>query len=177
MLAANRSGVERWADVQRRHDEAQALLARHAQSNEDLQARLAEYKELNAQQEASWQQRCEQLVRERDATVDTLRAASERAMHLLKADCDQRLSDLQAQCKADLTQLDGLRREALAKADSHKSRHTKLSAQLADLKDVLQLAVTADQRKDALVEEVRASARTAKEQLDKDREELTKGQE
>lgn len=54
VINQSKSGVERWTDIQRRYEDTQALLARQTQINEDLQAKLAEYKSLNAQLEYSW---------------------------------------------------------------------------------------------------------------------------
>ena len=66
--------------------------------------------------------------------------------------------------------VDGLRKEALASAESYKSRYHKVQAQISELKEVLQMAVDADSRKDALVDEVRASAKEARDKLEKERE-------
>jgi len=66
--------------------------------------------------------------------------------------------------------VDGLRKEALASAESYKSRYHKAQAQISELKEVLQMAVDADSRKDALVDEVRASAKEARDKLEKERE-------
>lgn len=91
-------------------------------------------------------------------------------MTILKAEYDKKISELQLQCKEDITKIDMLRKEALAKADSQKVKYQKAMGQLNELKEVLQMAADADTRKDALVEEVRASAKEAKERLEKERE-------
>jgi hypothetical protein len=80
------------------------------------------------------------------------------------------VSELQSQFKEDLLRVDGLRKEALASAESYKSRYHKVQAQISELKEVLQMAVDADSRKDALVDEVRASAKEARDKLEKERE-------
>ena len=48
---------------------------------------------------------------------------------------------------------------------------------MAELKDVLQLAADADQRKDALLEELRVGARDAKERVERERAELGRDRE
>jgi hypothetical protein len=45
------------------------------------------------------------------------------------------------------------------------------------LREVLQLAADADQRKDALIEEIRAGAGAAKERVDRDRQAVDKDKE
>lgn len=65
----------------------------------------------------------------------------------------------------------------MASAETYKSKLHKAQGQLSELKEVLQMAVDADARKDALVEEVRASAKEAREKLDKEREALLREKE
>lgn len=50
--------------------------------------------------------------------IETLKNGTERAMTILKAEYDKKISELQLQCKEDITKIDMLRKEALAKADS-----------------------------------------------------------
>ncbi len=70
-----------------------------------------------------------------------------------------------------------MRREAVTKAEQAKGKYQRAFGQLGELKEVLQMAAEADQRKDALIEEIRMSAREAKERNDREREALTKEQE
>jgi hypothetical protein len=56
------------------------------------------------------------------------------------------------------------------RAELYKHKYQKAASQITELKEVLQMAADADQRKDALVDEVRASARDAKDKLDRDRD-------
>jgi len=106
-----------------------------------------------------------------------LKAGSERALAVIKGDNDKRIAELQAQFKEDLLKLDGLRKDAVASADKYKAKLHKAQTQLGELKEVLQMAVDADARKDALVEEVRASAKEAREKLDKERDGVMKEKE
>jgi hypothetical protein len=65
-----------------------------------------------------------------------------------------------------------MRTHLQCKYDGLKQKYTKAHQTIAELKEVLQLAADADQRKDALIEEIRAGAREAKERLERDRETL-----
>ena len=56
----------------------------------------------------------------------------------------------------------------MQRAELYKHKYQKAASQITELKEVLQMAADADQRKDALVDEVRASARDAKDKLDRD---------
>jgi hypothetical protein len=47
-LNANKSGVERWGDMQRKYEETAALLNKQMQVNEDLNQNLVKLKELNS---------------------------------------------------------------------------------------------------------------------------------
>ena len=58
----------------------------------------------------------------------------------------------------------------MQRAELYKHKYQKAASQITELKEVLQMAADADQRKDALVDEVRASARDAKDKLDRDRD-------
>jgi len=78
------------------------------------------------------------------------------------------------QCKEDITRIEGMRRDAVTKAEQAKSKYQRACGQLGELREVLQMAAEADQRKDALIEEIRMSAREAKERNDREREALTK---
>jgi hypothetical protein len=102
-----------------------------------LQNKLAEYKALNQQLEYSWQHKLEQAQLEREVIIDTLKAGSERALAVIKGDNDKRVAELQAQFKEDLLKLDGLRKEAVASAETYKAKLHKAQAQLGELKEVL----------------------------------------
>ncbi len=58
-----------------------------------------------------------------------------------------------------------------------KAKYGKAHEAIAELKEVLQLAADADQRKDALIEEIRAGARDSKERLERERAELNRDRE
>lgn len=96
VINQSKTGVERWTDIQRRYEDSQALLQRQTQINEDLQAKLAQYKSLNQQLEYSWQHKLEQAQLEREVIIDTLKAGSERALAVIKGDNDKRVAELQA---------------------------------------------------------------------------------
>jgi hypothetical protein len=58
-----------------------------------------------------------------------------------------------------------------------KAKYAKAHETIVELKEVLQLAADADQRKDALIEEIRAGAREAKERVQRDKEEVDRDRE
>ncbi|TNV86320.1 hypothetical protein FGO68_gene14015 [Halteria grandinella] len=172
LIATNKEGVERWSDIQKKYEDSQAALARQAQINEDLQNKLSEYKMLTTQAEYSWQQKYQQAQQEKEMIVETIKAGSEKALHVMKSENERRLTELQAQCKEDVLRIDGLRKEALSKCDQYKAKYQKSLSQLAELKDVLQLAADADSRKDAIIEEIKVSAAQACTKLDQERDQL-----
>lgn len=65
-----------------------------------------------------------------------------------------------------------MRREVQARAEHYKAKQGKAVAQLAEVQEVLKLAAEADSRKEALLEEVRASARQARERAEAERDAL-----
>ena len=93
---------------------------------------------------------------------------------MVKQEFEKKVAEMQRSFKEDILKVDGLRKEALSKAESFKGKYAKAAAQIVELKEVLQMAADADMRKDALVEEVRASAKEAKEKLDRERDLLTR---
>jgi hypothetical protein len=59
LISAGKQGVERWTDIQRKYEESQSMLQRQIQINEDMQGKLAEYKQMSAQVEGQWADRHE----------------------------------------------------------------------------------------------------------------------
>lgn len=70
-----------------------------------------------------------------------------------------------------------MRTHLQAKYDHLKTKYGKAHETVAELKEVLQLAADADQRKDALIEEIRAGARESKEKVERERSELNRDRE
>jgi nitrogen regulatory protein PII-like uncharacterized protein len=77
--------------------------------NEDLQGKLIEYKDLNNHLEYSWQHKYEQLSKDREIVVETLKNGSEKALVILKTEYEIKINDLKKQCKEDITRIDMLR--------------------------------------------------------------------
>lgn len=47
--------------------------------------------------------------------IETIKAGSEKALHVMKAESERRLAELQGQCKEDVLRIDSMRKEALSK--------------------------------------------------------------
>jgi len=62
--------------------------------NEDLQGKLIEYKDLNNHLEYSWQHKYEQLQKDREIVVETLKNGSEKALVILKTEYESKINDL-----------------------------------------------------------------------------------
>lgn len=67
------------------------MLQRQTQANEDLQAKLIEYKDLNFHLEQSWKLKYDQLSRDRDIIVETLKSGSERALLIVKSEYEKKI--------------------------------------------------------------------------------------
>jgi chromosome segregation ATPase len=120
LISQNKSGVDRWTEIQRKYEDTQTLLQKQLAANEDLQTKLMEYKELNAQVEREWQNKYEQLQRDRDMIVETLKNGSERALHIVKAEYERKIGEIQAQAKEDIIKVDNMRTKCLSKYESLK---------------------------------------------------------
>jgi hypothetical protein len=57
------------------------------------------------------------LQREKELVVETLKNASERALTVVKQEYERRMQELQGQCKEDITRIEAMRREAVAKGE------------------------------------------------------------
>jgi hypothetical protein len=55
-----------------------------------------EYKDLNFHLEQSWKVKCEQLSRDRDIVVETLKSGSERALLIVKGEYEKKITDMTA---------------------------------------------------------------------------------
>ena len=177
LISQNKSGVDRWTDIQRKYEDTQTLLQRQLAANEELQGKLLDYKELNSQLEREWQQKYEKLQRDRDMMVDTLKNGSERALQIVKTEYERKIAEILQQAKEDIIKVDNMRTHLQTKYDQLKAKYAKAHTTIAELKEVLQLAADADQRKDALIEEIRAGARDSKERVDRERAELGRDRE
>ena len=102
--------------------------------------------------------------------METLKNGSERALNILKNEYEKKMQEVNSTCKEDIQKIDGLRSQSVQRAELYKHKYQKAASQITELKEVLQMAADADQRKDALVDEVRASARDANDKLDRDRD-------
>jgi hypothetical protein len=60
-----------------------------------MQSKLLEYKELNTHLEREWQHKYENLQRDRDVIVETLKNGSERALHIVKNEYERKILEVQ----------------------------------------------------------------------------------
>ena len=164
--------MDRWTEIQRKYEDTQALLHKSLAANEDLQGKLLEYKELNAQVEREWKHKYEQLSRDRDMIVETVKNGSERALQIVKHEYERKIQELQAQAKEDILKVDNARSHLQSKYAGLKAKYTQAHTTITDLKEVLHLAAEADSRKDSLIEELRVSTRDAGSRVQRDREAL-----
>ena len=121
LISQNKSGVDRWTDIQRKYEDTQTLLQRQLSANEELQSKLLEYKELNSQLEREWQQKYE----DREMVVDTVKNGSERALQIVKTEYERKIAEVQQQAKEDIIKVDNMRTHLQSKYDQLKSKYGK----------------------------------------------------
>lgn len=95
----------------------------------------------------------------------------------MKTEYERKIAEIQQQAKEDIIKVDNMRTHIQTKYDQLKTKYGKAHNTIAELKEVLQLAADADQRKDALIEEIRAGARDSKEKVERERAELNRDRE
>ncbi len=89
---------------------------------------MIEYKDLNFHLEQSWKLKYDQLTRDRDIIVETLKSGSERALLIVKSEYEKKIQVLSSQFKEDILKVDQARKEAVGKAEKEKAKYQQAVA-------------------------------------------------
>eukprot|EP00347_Sterkiella_histriomuscorum_P016960 403351196 len=180
LMNVNKSGINRWNEIQHKYEETAALLAKQMQVNDDLNQTMLKMKDLNSQLEYSWGQKYESTIRDKEILIQTLKDASDRSITMLKHDYEKRINDQQAQFKQDILIIDAemkkQRREFTERYEALRGKYQKASNQLTEMKEVLNMAVESDNKKDAMLEELKVAFKEKHIKLDQERDSLNKEQ-
>ena len=153
--STNAKHVEKVHESQQKFEEASLLIARQSAMIDDLNGQIEKLKEVNTQIEFSWAEKYRDMAEVKDEEYSRMKRDLKDQLDKERRTHAEKVKQLLADFKADMATVESThnKRHSDQKHLSSKTeaKVKKQEQAIEELKNLLQMAVKSDQRKDALL--------------------------